>query len=124
MEVLKFGWKYWKKHLAGIIATTVMSLTALAADLMLPMITAMFINYVIQDNPVQQDNIFLFMLDGRFGAVHTMELFWNLAAVFAGLLLLKLILIYIKNVWNQKLGLEAGDGTSHGDVCQTAGAGF
>lgn len=106
MEVLKFGWKYWKKHLAGIIATTVMSLTALAADLMLPMITAMFINYVIQDNPVQQDNIFSFMLDGRFGAVHTMELFWNLAAVFVSLLLLKLILVYIKNVWNQKLGLK------------------
>lgn len=106
MEVLKFGWKYWKKYLAAIISTTVMSLTALTADLLLPMITAMFINYVIQDNPVQQDNIFSFMLDGRFGAVHTMELFWNLAAVFVGLLMLKLILVYIKNVWNQKLGLK------------------
>lgn len=106
MEVLKFGWAYWKKYLAAIIVTTVMSLTALTADLMLPMITAMFINYVIQDNPVQQDNIFSFMLDGRFGAVHTMELFWNLAAVFVSLLLLRLILIYIKNVWNQKLGLK------------------
>lgn len=106
MEVLKFGWKYWKKYLAAIIATTVMSMTALTADLLLPMITAMFINYVIQDNPVQQDNIFSFMLDGRFGAVHTMELFWNLAAVFVGLLMLRLILVYIKNVWNQKLGLK------------------
>lgn len=106
MEVLKFGWKYWKRNLAAFIVTTVMSLTALAADLMLPMLTAMFINYVIQDNPARQDNIFSFMLNGDFGAVHTMELFWHLAAVFACLLLLKLVLIYIKNIWNQKLGLR------------------
>lgn len=106
MEVLKFGWKYWKRNLLPFILTTFMSLTALAADLLLPMLTAMFINYVIQDNVVQQDNIFSFMLDGRSGGVHTMELFWNLAAVFIGLLLLKLTLTYIKNVWNQKLGLR------------------
>lgn len=106
MEVLKFGWKYWKVNLAPFLMTTFMSLAALAADLLLPMLTAMFINYVIQDNAAQQDNIFSFMLDGRFGAIHTMELFWNLAAVFAGLLMLKLVLTYIKNVWNQKLGLR------------------
>ena len=56
MDVLKFGFKYWKRNLPGSILTTLMSFTALAADLMLPMITAMFINYVIQDNEVKDDN--------------------------------------------------------------------
>ena len=106
MDVLKFGFKYWKRNLPGSILTTLMSFTALAADLMLPMITAMFINYVIQDNEVKDDNIFSFMLNGNYGEIHSMELFWNLAILFAGILLLKLILVYIKNVVNQKLGLR------------------
>ena len=106
MEVLKFGWKYWKKNLGGAVITTLMSLTALGADLLLPMLTAMFINYVIQENPVQNDNVFSFLLNGKYGAVHSMELFFHLAVLFVGLLLLKLILTYVKNVWNQKLGLR------------------
>jgi len=106
MDVLKFGFKYWKRNLPGSILTTLMSFTALAADLMLPMITALFINYVIQDNEVKDDNIFSFMLNGNYGEVHSMELFWNLAILFAGILLLKLILVYVKNVVNQKLGLR------------------
>ena len=106
MDVLKFGFKYWKRNLPGSILTTLMSFTALAADLLLPMITAMFINYVIQDNQVKDKNIFSFMLSGKYGEIHSMELFWNLALLFAGILLLKLILVYIKNVVNQKLGLR------------------
>lgn len=106
MDVLKFGWGYWKKNLSGAVVTTIMSLTALGADLLLPMVTALFINYVIQDAEPEENTMFSFLLNGRYGAVHTLELFWHLAAVFLALLLLKLSLTYIKNVWNQKLGLR------------------
>lgn len=106
MEVLRFGWGYWKKNIVGAVVSVLMSITALGADLLLPMITAMIINYVIQSNPVQEDNLFSFLLNGEYGAVHSMELFRSLACVFLGLLFIKLILTYVKNVWNQKLGLR------------------
>lgn len=107
MDVLKFGFKYWKRNLGWSILAKIMSCIALSADLMLPMLTAMFINYVIQENsPSEENGIFAFMLDGRYGEIHSMELFWNLAFIFVGLLFLKLILVYIKNIINQKIGLR------------------
>lgn len=106
MDVLKFGFRYWKRNIVWSLLGKLMSCVALAVDLMLPMLTAMFINYVIQDNKEKDDNIFSFMLGGKYGEIHSMELFWNLACLFIGLLLLKLLLIYIRNVLNQKLGLR------------------
>lgn len=106
MDVLKFGFFYWKKNLGKSIVTQIMSFIALGADLLLPLLTSMFVDYIIQDKPAANDTIFSFMLDGRYGQIHSMELFWHLAALFLGLLILKLVLVYIKNVWNQKLGLR------------------
>lgn len=106
MDVLKFGFKYWKRNLGWSILAKAMSFVALGADLMLPMLTAMFIDYVIGDSEVTGEGIFSFMLSGKYGEVHTMKLFWSLAALFMGLLLLKLVLVYIKNILNQKLGLR------------------
>ena len=63
MEVFKFGFKYWKKYLPGDILTKLMSCIALSADLMLPLIASMFINYAIQSNEVKDDNIFSFLLN-------------------------------------------------------------
>lgn len=106
MDVLKFGFRYWKRNLGFSVVTQIMSFTALGADLLLPMLTALFIDYIIKDSPVKNDNVFSFLLDGSWGQVHTMELFWHLAVVFLGLLFLKLILVYSKNVINQRLGLN------------------
>lgn len=106
MDVLKFGYQYWKRNLGLSLLGKLMSCVALSADLMLPMLTAMFINYVVQDNAVEDNNIFSFMLSGKYGEIHSMELFWNLAILFAGLLFLKLVLIYTRNILNQKLGLR------------------
>lgn len=105
MDVLKFGLRYWKKYALGGILTKVMSCVALGADLMLPLITSMFINYVMQDNEPAGDNIFAFLLSGKYGAIHSMELFWTLAILFVGLILLKEITVYIRNIINQKLGI-------------------
>lgn len=105
MDVLKFGFRYWKKYFGRAIITQIMSFLALTADLMLPLLTSMFVDYIIQSNEPKSDNVFSFLLSGQYGAIHSMTLFWHLAAVFLGLLIVKLLLIYIKNVWNQKLGL-------------------
>lgn len=106
MDVFKFGLKYWKRNLGWSLLGKLMSCVALGANLMLPMLTAMFINYVIQSNEVEDDNIFSFMLSGKYGEIHSTELFWNLAFLFLGLLLLNLVLVYIRNILNQKLGLR------------------
>lgn len=106
MDVLKFGFKYWKRNLPWSILIKILSMAALTADLLLPMLTAMFINHVIDDKEPEEKGIFSFLLSGRYGEIHTMELFWHLAAVFIVLLLAKLVIVYGKNVFNQKLGLR------------------
>ena len=104
MGVFRFGFKQWKKHLPLDILTKLLSFAALTADLMLPLLTAMFINHIIKDKPAGK-GVFSFLLSGRYGAIHSMQLFFTLSAVFLGLILFKDIIVYIKNYILQKLGL-------------------
>ncbi|MBR3508127.1 MAG: ABC transporter ATP-binding protein [Lachnospiraceae bacterium] len=105
MEVFKFGFRQWKKRLALDILTKLLSFTALTADLLLPLLTAMFINYVIKEEKPEQGGVFSFLLSGKYGEVHSMQLFWTLACWFLGLILLKDVIVYVKNYILQKLGL-------------------
>lgn len=105
MDVMKFGLHYWKKYAPGGVLTKLMSCLALGADLLLPLITSMFINYVMQDNEPDDNNILSFLLSGEYGEIHSMELFWTLAGLFVGLIVFKVVTVYIRNVINQKLGL-------------------
>ena len=105
MEVLKFGLSYWKKYLPAAIIIQLISFAAIICDLLIPMISEMFIDYVIRSDEPDSSNIFSFMLNGKYGKVHTMELFFSLSGLLLILLSIRLILIYIKNVNNQKLGL-------------------
>ncbi len=106
MEVLKFGMKYWKKNLPMAILIQIFSFVAIICDLMLPLLSEMFIDYVILEQPVKDDNIFSFMLNGDYGEIHSMRLFFSIAVVFIILLLIRLSLVYYKNVTSQKLGLR------------------
>ncbi|MBE5962146.1 MAG: ABC transporter ATP-binding protein [Lachnospiraceae bacterium] len=106
MDVIKFGFRYWKKNIGWSLFAKLMSFTALTANLLLPMLTAMFINYVILSEEPNENGVFGFLLSGKYGQVHTMKLFWHMAAIFIGLLLLKISLIYIRNIVNQKMGLR------------------
>ena len=105
MEVFKFGFRQWKKHLPLDILTKLLSFTALTADLLLPLITAMFINHVIKEEAPEEGGVFSFLLSGKYGEVHSMKLFWTLAFVFLGLILFKDVIVYVKNYILQKLGL-------------------
>lgn len=105
MEVFKFGFRQWKKRLALDILTKLLSFTALTADLLLPLLTAIFINHIIKEEAPEQGGVFSFLLSGKYGAVHSMELFWTVACWFLGLILFKDIIVYVKNYILQKLGL-------------------
>ncbi|MCR5458297.1 MAG: ABC transporter ATP-binding protein/permease [Acetatifactor sp.] len=105
MEVFKFGFKQWKKYLPLDVLTKLLSFTALTADLLLPMLTAMFINHVIKQEAPEEGGVFSFLLSGKYGEVHSMQLFWTLAVWFLGLILFKDVIIYVKNYILQRLGL-------------------
>lgn len=106
MEVLKFGFRYWKKNVPMAVFVQICSFIAITCDLLLPMLSEMFIDYVILDHEVESDNMFSFLLTGKYGQVHTMRLFASLAVVFMILLGIRLILVYFKNVETQKLGVR------------------
>lgn len=106
MEVLQFGFKYWKRNLPGAIIIQLVSYTAIIADLMIPIFSEMFIDYVICDNKPANNGIFSFVLSGKYGEVHSVKLFLSLAVMFITFLIARIILIYIKNTKNQRLGLN------------------
>lgn len=108
LETLKFGMKYWKRNLSHGIIIQLISFVAIIADLMIPYLSGIFINHIIQDNEIHENTggVFHFLLTGKYGQVQTFELFFHIAAVFLGFLFLRIILIYIKNVRNQRLGLN------------------
>lgn len=106
MEVLKFGYRYWKKNMPMAVLIQICSFVAIVCDLLLPLLSEMFIDYVILEHPASSDNVFSFLLSGKYGEIHTMKLFFSIATVFLILLCIRLILVYFKNVTSQKLGIK------------------
>lgn len=108
METLKFGFKYWKRNVPGAILTQLVSFLAIIADLMIPMLSGILLNYIIKGEKIEDGagGIFAFLLDGNFGEVQTYRLFFHVAAVYGIFILVRIVLIYTKNTVNQHLGLN------------------
>jgi len=108
METFKFAYKYFKKNLFLAVLAVILSLAGIGAEMLMPMLTAILIDHVIQTTPVTSDSdgLFAFLLDGTHGEVHTMELFFSVAKVYFLLLLLRIVLIYIRDVLQEKNGLD------------------
>jgi len=106
MDVIKFGLKYFKRNLPLAIFIQLVSFIAMTADLMLPMISQMLIDYAIGNNESDGKGIFSFLLNGKYGQTHSMKLFFTLATVFMALLLGRIVLVYIRNVVRQRIGLD------------------
>ena len=108
MDTLKFGFKYWKRNVPGAICTQIISFLAIIADLMIPILSGILLNYIIKGEKIKDGagGVFAFLLDGSFGAVQTYELFFHVAAVYGIFILVRILLIYTKNTANQHLGLN------------------
>ncbi|MBO5351686.1 MAG: ABC transporter ATP-binding protein [Lachnospiraceae bacterium] len=108
METLKFGFRYWKRNMPGAVFTQIISFLAIIADLMIPMLSGILLNYIIKGEKVEDGagGVFAFLLDGTFGEVQTFRLFFHVAAVYGIFILVRIILIYTKNTVNQHLGLN------------------
>jgi ABC-type multidrug transport system fused ATPase/permease subunit len=106
MTPFKFGMKYYKRNIPAAVFSQLISFTATIADLLLPLLLEMFIDYVICENTVDGTSLFSFILSNTGYPVHSPELFRHLAFFYAGLLLIRIVLVYAKNVLNQNLGLN------------------
>ena len=108
MDILKFGLKQWNKNVFGAILIQLLSWVAVIADLLLPLLAGMLLNYIIKGEPVKEGDggVFGFLLSGAFGEVQTFELFFHIAGVYLGLVIIRVLLIYLKNTGNQHLGLN------------------
>jgi len=73
---------------------------------MLPLLSGLFIDYVIGNNQPDKSHLFAFLLTGDYGQVHSLRLFFSLAVIFMVCLITRIILIYIRNTTNQQLGLN------------------
>lgn len=108
MDTLKFGFKYWKRNVPAAVFAQIIGFLAIVADLMIPMLSGILLNYIIKGEQMKAGagGIFAFLLDGNFGGVQTFELFFHVALVYGGFILVRIVLIYSKNVINQFLGLN------------------
>ncbi len=108
METLKFGYKFFKKNMPLAVLAELLSILGIYAELLLPLLTGILIDFVIQKGEVKEDSggMFHFLLTGRYGSVHSMRLFWSIAAVYALLIVLRIVLIYVRDLLQEWLGLK------------------
>ena len=97
-----------KKSMPLAIFAEILSFLGIYAELLLPLLSGILIDFVIQSGEVNKDSggMFHFLLTGRFGEVHTMELFFAIAVVYTIMLMLRVVLIYIRDLIQERVGLK------------------
>ncbi len=103
MSVFRYGMRYWKKHLPCAIFCQLIGFIGLTIDILLPLLGAMFVDYILNFQGSVKESVFGFLL--RYGEPETKELFIVLAAVFGGLVVIREAIIYFRNVLFQCNGL-------------------
>ena len=85
MDVFRYGMRYWKKHVPCAVFCQLIGFIGLTIDIILPLLGAMFVDYILDYEGTGGENIFSFLL--RFGEPETWRLFFVLAAVFGALVI-------------------------------------
>ena len=108
METLRFGYRYFKKNIFVAILAEALSFLGILSELLLPLLSGILIDFVIQKGEVQEDSggIFHFLLSGRFGQPRTLQLFFAIAAAYGILIFLRIVLIYIRDLLQEWIGLK------------------
>ncbi len=108
METIKFGLKYLKGSVWKIILSEIISFAGILGDLFIPLMSGILIDFVIKNSEVGEKSggVFHFLLTGKYGEPHTMQLFWTVAFVYTIFVAARLILIYIRDILQEHVGLE------------------
>lgn len=115
METLKFCMKHAKKYMFRLFLLQLVSFSILTIDLLIPILSGMLLNYIIKGEAVKPGDggIFSFILSGEYGEVQTFELFFNIAALFLGLIALRLILLYVRDCNRERVGIKLENDLRH-----------
>lgn len=107
-DTIKFGLKYFKKNIFISIIAEILSFAGIYAELLLPLLSGILIDFVIQSGEVTKESggIFNFLLTGKYGEVHTMRLFFSIAAVYIVMIFFRVAFIYIRDLIQEKAGLD------------------
>lgn len=108
METIIFGFKYFKKNMFLAVLAEILSFLGIYAELLLPLLTGMLIDFVIQKGNVTSDSagVFNFLLSGKYGGVQTMQLFFSIAIVYVALWLICIASIYTRDLIQEHIGLD------------------
>lgn len=108
METLKFGYKYFKKSMPLAILAEFLSFIGIYAELLFPLLLGILVDYCIQSNVVEEESggMFRFLLTGEYGRIHSMQLFFSVATLFGIMVLLRIVLIYIRDLIQEWIGLR------------------
>jgi ATP-binding cassette subfamily B protein len=108
VETLKFGYRYFKRDLFISVFAEILSFLGIFAELLLPLLSGIMIDHVIKDTPVSSDSggIFHFLLTGKYGQVNSASLFFAVGTVFMIMVFLRIALIYIRDLIQEKVGLN------------------
>ncbi len=108
MGTFRFGLKYWKKYLPLSLLAKGFSLIAILCDIALPLLDAGMIDYCLSYDASSppQGGILSFLYTGALGEPMSLTLFGNLALIFAGVFLVRVVVLYCKNVTFQWCGLR------------------
>ena len=108
METLRFGYQYFKKNILVAVLAEALSFLGILSELLLPLLSGILIDFVIQKGEVREDSggIFHFLLSGRFGEPRTLQLFAAIAAAYGILVFLRIVLIYIRDLLQEWIGLK------------------
>ena len=115
METLKFCMKHAKKYMFKSFLVQLISFSLITIDLLIPILSGMLLNYIIKGEAVKPGDggIFSFILSGAYGEVQTFELFFNIAALFLGLIALRLILLYARDCNRERIGIKLENDLRH-----------
>lgn len=108
MGTIKFGYRYFKKSMHWAILAEIMSFAGIFAEILMPMLAGILLDYCIRNTEVKEDSggMFHFMLSGKYGEVHTMKLFFSVVIVYVILISLRIALIYGRDLLQEWVGLK------------------
>ena len=109
METLKFGYSYFKRNMPSAIFAEILSFLGIFAEMMIPLLSGILIDYVIQSASVTDSSggvFFHFLLTGEYGQVHSAELFKNVAVIYMIMILIRILFIYVRDLIQEKVGLN------------------
>ena len=58
MDVIKYGFRYWKKYFPVAVIIQICSFLAITADLMIPLLSQLLIDYIIRNEQKKSTGIF------------------------------------------------------------------